>query len=618
MEEEVIGYIKSARGHGMSDSEIKQNLLNAGWDAETVESSYAHVKAMDNQEGAPARPQDVHAPSHIGQPIRASEVLNSTSQNYASPSGSLSENSFTTDSPTPFYKKPLLWILVFVFMVVLGGAGYWYTAYGFSTPQGIWKKFRKLTQSKIYSNKFTFNYQDPGEFSSQEFEGFSLKDINLGFDGTTYMDVRDEKNPQSSAEVNYTFGSNSTKVSTGFQYRIKDRVLYLNVGENLFLDNVFKSLGQGKKIDWLKLDLNALEDEMNKSGSGIDQEKIDKIFTTQARNDIAKIWEDATFVKVEKYMGRETVDNVNTVHFTNTLDKQAIKDALNSTLDKIVASGNSTVTEESRKLPEKDVVLAKMVINGLVDKLEIKNFETWIGVRDFRLYKVKFESNAPSVISAANILVNDTLGSAKEKARDAKRLADVRQMATVMELYYNDMNGYPAGKNGVPEGVTPTYIGMIPSAPTPADGTCTDYYNSYWYEPKGKKIISAGKTLYSDYELTFCLGSQVGGYDAGIGKLTPTGIIPNIPCPTSQEKCVSTNQAQAEPEKTDEEAVQDFINKMSFTAKIQVDTTYSNYDKAQNVDIPANSLDVLDLINSQAPGVVQGIFIKASDAATKK
>ena len=34
LEQEVVDYISQAQKHGLSDFEIKQNLLNAGWEAE--------------------------------------------------------------------------------------------------------------------------------------------------------------------------------------------------------------------------------------------------------------------------------------------------------------------------------------------------------------------------------------------------------------------------------------------------------------------------------------------------------------------------------------------------------------------------------------------------------
>lgn len=118
------------------------------------------------------------------------------------------------------------------------------------------------------------------------------------------------------------------------------------------------------------------------------------------------------------------------------------------------------------------------------------------------------------------------LNSARAKSRDAKRLADVRQLASAMELYFNDKSGYPT--NGLTSGATmatpafttsglvPTYIGMIPSAPTPADGTACAGNNDYKYWFSG--------TTGASYSITFCLGEQTGGYPLGVHTLTPAGI----------------------------------------------------------------------------------------------
>ncbi|OGE96372.1 MAG: hypothetical protein A3A83_01355, partial [Candidatus Doudnabacteria bacterium RIFCSPLOWO2_01_FULL_48_57] len=44
-------------------------------------------------------------------------------------------------------------------------------------------------------------------------------------------------------------------------------------------------------------------------------------------------------------------------------------------------------------------------------------------------------------ILAAVVLVS--LNSARAKSRDAKRLSDVRQIQTALELFFNDNNRYP-------------------------------------------------------------------------------------------------------------------------------------------------------------------------------
>lgn len=119
------------------------------------------------------------------------------------------------------------------------------------------------------------------------------------------------------------------------------------------------------------------------------------------------------------------------------------------------------------------------------------------------------------------------LNSARQKARDAKRLADVRQFASAFELYFNDKSSYPtvgygsatvlSTANATAAGLVPTYIGVIPAAPTPADTPCNDTTNAYTYS------VPAGNTV-SSYTLTFCLGQQTGGYGANTHTMTQAGI----------------------------------------------------------------------------------------------
>ena len=114
------------------------------------------------------------------------------------------------------------------------------------------------------------------------------------------------------------------------------------------------------------------------------------------------------------------------------------------------------------------------------------------------------------------------LNGARAKSRDAKRIADVRQLASAMELYFNDFNSYPTVSSPAtlpagPVGLTPTYIGQLPTAPGPADGTsCTATSNNYVYNESG--------TVATGYTLSFCLGGVTGGYSAGAHTLTQAGI----------------------------------------------------------------------------------------------
>jgi prepilin-type N-terminal cleavage/methylation domain-containing protein len=127
------------------------------------------------------------------------------------------------------------------------------------------------------------------------------------------------------------------------------------------------------------------------------------------------------------------------------------------------------------------------------------------------------------------------LNSARNKARDAKRAGDMRQMITALEQYYSQRSSYPTGTasiaaggallsdsnsfNGGSEPFVPNYIPLLPAAPKPNDGGCGSSSgagnNNYWYETTDDGMR---------YTMTFCLGNDAGDWLAGSRTVTPEGV----------------------------------------------------------------------------------------------
>ena len=106
------------------------------------------------------------------------------------------------------------------------------------------------------------------------------------------------------------------------------------------------------------------------------------------------------------------------------------------------------------------------------------------------------------------------LQNARINSRDAKRLADVKQLRSALELYYNDAGRYPttlefnSGKiqyYSTSTGTT-TYMTQIPLAPTPNDGACSVMENTYAYVPNADN---------SSYTMNFCIAKQNGDLSGG-------------------------------------------------------------------------------------------------------
>ena len=116
-----------------------------------------------------------------------------------------------------------------------------------------------------------------------------------------------------------------------------------------------------------------------------------------------------------------------------------------------------------------------------------------------------------AIIGLLSTLAIVALNSARQKSRDAKRVSDIKQVQTALELYFADQNGYPAGVNttlgsagsttlsstngfsGSAAGTT--YMGLVPSNPSPGGA-------GYVYNCVG--------TGCANYTLTFTLEDDTG------------------------------------------------------------------------------------------------------------
>ena len=90
-----------------------------------------------------------------------------------------------------------------------------------------------------------------------------------------------------------------------------------------------------------------------------------------------------------------------------------------------------------------------------------------------------------AVIGILAAVVLASLNNARSKARDTRRLADMKQVQTALELYRNDNNDYPIGTTGTITAwnnsittwlVTPGHLASVPADP---EGSGYHYYSDY-------------------------------------------------------------------------------------------------------------------------------------------
>ena len=134
------------------------------------------------------------------------------------------------------------------------------------------------------------------------------------------------------------------------------------------------------------------------------------------------------------------------------------------------------------------------------------------------------------IIGILATLATVALSSARMKARDARRVSDVKQIMTALEMYYNDKGGYPTGvASGSPLALGTgtmtsivgdnTYMSKVPMNAAPAaDGTCPGTA-TYTYTP-----TYPANSIGSTYTIVYCLGGTTGSIAAGPNTASPAGI----------------------------------------------------------------------------------------------
>ena len=585
IEQEIVDYIIKAQKHGLSDIEIKQNLLNVGWEAAMVEESFVFSRAAENKANFAdtGSPKQFHqaTPStlaHTQVPATVqSQPVKTLPTNFPSPTAGLSDQHFqtTTVKSSSFFKKPLFWV-VFLLLILSGGGAFGYYKYIYATPTTVWNKFLLAKENPVYKSSYTISYSDPTVKN-----GDTNKPITVSFKGQTNFDLSDANNSKIKADTALGFDNGTVGVNLNLNYLVIGNVLYFDIGQIEQL----KGLLPDPNIEWLKLDFDELQkyaQENSKSASTTNE------FTPELKARLKEIWSKASIIKPTDYFEKETVSNSPTYHLKLNLDNNSLKSAI---IDSIVAI-QAAETDDQPKMDDSQ----KQALGAFLSKITAKEFEVWIGQKDNQLYKFHLILNVPTVSDVKDSSLTDSvpaLATAKAKDRDALRFSEIKQFQEALDLYNTDHGGYPPANNsGQPQNLTPQYLGEWLTAPSPADGNCSNYYNSYWYTPEGKAKTTKWGTLYPSYSITFCVGNDTSGYSAGIAKLTPGGIVANITCPSTVENCVNTTRVAPI-------NMADAINNMSFKAEFKFDFENSDFGNSINITTPNNPTNLMDLIKNQ-------------------
>src|SRR3989344_1101146 len=106
-----------------------------------------------------------------------------------------------------------------------------------------------------------------------------------------------------------------------------------------------------------------------------------------------------------------------------------------------------------------------------------------------------------AIIGILSSVVLASLNTARQKARDAKRVTDIKQIQLALELYFDSNGKFPGALTNAND-LAPVYISTIPTPPTgvsgvtayayvPLNSTCNSYHLGSALELSNNTVLSS-------------------------------------------------------------------------------------------------------------------------------
>jgi general secretion pathway protein G len=137
-----------------------------------------------------------------------------------------------------------------------------------------------------------------------------------------------------------------------------------------------------------------------------------------------------------------------------------------------------------------------------------------------------------AIIGLLSTLAVVALGNARVKARDAKRMSDLKQIQTALELFYTDQNQYPPTGPGATGQGTQSTVNLdntrvcLNSAGFGSTGCANPYMGNVPTDPTANTYYSYTSAGTSSFYVDAHLEGTVNGLTGNV-RLSPSGIIQN-------------------------------------------------------------------------------------------
>lgn len=340
-------------------------------------------------------------------------------------------------STPPPAKSKKLWVIAVVIILVLAGLG-WGAYAMYYSPTRVWQKFvSHPAMPNVASDDFSIAYTDNGKVDTSGGGAMMgmFSNLKFSFSGNAYVDIRDQQNPKMKMNLLYSFGSGDSSISSAANLIVLGQDIYFNLGDNPFVSAMLSYLSPGQKIDWIKLNAKDLQAAAGTSTSPA----IDYAAQAQAYQQLFAQYAPKVIL-VDKFIGKDNLRGVTTYHYSNKIDKQQAKAFMSSFIDEIMIQVAAQQPDLKSEDISKSKTMANKIVSSIIDGIEFKDIETWVGMKDGQLYKIKYTVSAPSLASMVNAGVKESdasTGKSEEEITDAmlKDITYDAEISSQQEMY---------------------------------------------------------------------------------------------------------------------------------------------------------------------------------------
>lgn len=396
---------------------------------------------------------------------------------------------------------------------------------------------------------------------------FSKDKIKVGLEYSIdgKIDQSDKENIKGESKMKMDIDYSNIILRFDFESKVLGEDIYFKINQiPAPLLDVFSSELEGR---WWNLNLAEIEEEQGEMekylgansafslGLQIDEERNKEI-----QQELEAMMKKHNLFEVTEVLTEKNIDGRQCHHYKIDFNRKAVADFIDELYDFLIKNTEKSLEDVKNNIEADKSInsypfdtaltindeMKDKIRNGLKELVKIfkkSDMEVWIDKEDHFLRKAKYDfavdfkdvdieeiderikdafeikingemkySNinqdlnieAPIKYESIFSYLTDRLKEERMKARDARRLSDIKQTQTALELYYINKGAYPDNLEQLSEGQV-VYFSNLPENPKPNDNDCAEDFE-YDYQ------VSADK---KDYKLEYCLGNKTANVPAG-------------------------------------------------------------------------------------------------------